>query len=85
MNYQLVFLLKKKEEEEIIKKIVENFAKIIKTETWGEKTLAYPIKKNHKAYYFNNIIEIDPKKTLELKRKLNFEEKLLRYLLLVNS
>lgn len=85
MNYQLVFLLKKKEEEEIIKKIVENFAKIIKTETWGEKTLAYPIKKNHKAYYFNYIIEIDPKKTLELKRKLNFEEKLLRYLLLVNS
>ncbi len=85
MNYQLVFLLKKREEEEIIKKIVENFAKIINAESWGEKTLAYPIKKNHKAFYFNYQIELNPKKTIELKRKLNFEEKLLRYLLLVNS
>ncbi len=85
MNYQLVFLLRKEEEKETIKKIVDNFGKIIKTENWGEKTLAYPIKKNRRAYYFNYFIEIEPKKTLELKRKLNFETKLLRYLLLVNN
>ncbi len=85
MKYQLIFLLKKKEEEEIIKKIIENLGKIITTENWGEKILAYPIKKSRRAFYFNYIIELEPKKTFELKRKLNFEEKLLRYLLLVNS
>lgn len=83
-RYELVFLLKKKEDEKIVKEIVHSIpkAKILKEESWGEKTLAYPIKKNRQAFYFIYHLEIDKKNVLELKQRLNFEEKILRYLLL---
>lgn len=85
MNYyELVFLLSKKDDENIVKKILnETNAKILKEETWGEKTLAYPIKKNRSAFYFIYQIEINKKNVLELRKRLNFEEKVLRYLLLL--
>lgn len=83
-RYELIFLLKKKEDEKIVKEIVHSIpkAKILKEESWGEKTLAYPIKKNRQAFYFIYHLEIDKKNVLELKQRLNFEEKILRYLLL---
>ena len=74
MKYELTFLTK--EETEL---------KNTKEEKWGEKTLAYSIKKNHTALYFNFQFEIDKKNILELKNKFNLNEKILRYLLLVRE
>jgi small subunit ribosomal protein S6 len=83
-KYELTLLLAKKEDQEKVKKILEaTNASIIKEEAWGEKTLAYPIKKHRTAFFFNFILEMNPKEIFELKRKLNFEEKILRYLLLL--
>lgn len=83
MNYELTFLLNEEEELKKIREIIESFSgKIINEEKWGKKTLAYPIKKNHSAYYYSWKIEINQNKIAELKKKLNFSEKLMRYLLL---
>mgnify|MGYP000613304787 CR=1 FL=1 len=82
-QYELTFLLKKKEEEKDIKDLIASIkAKIIKEEAWGEKRLSYPIKKNYSAFFFNWLIEADEKTVLALRKKLNFEEKIIRYLLL---
>ena len=82
-QYELTFLLKKKEEEKDIKEVITSIkAKIIKEEAWGEKTLSYPIKKNRSAFFFNWLIKTDEKTILALRKKLNFEEKIIRYLLL---
>ncbi len=86
MKYELTFLTKEEAELKNIKEIVESLSgKITKEEKWGEKTLAYTIKKNHTALFFNFKIEIDKKSVLELKNKFNLNEKILRYLLLVQE
>lgn len=85
MNYELTFLLKEEAELKNIKELVELFGKIIKEEKWGEKILAFPIKKNHRAYYYNFDLELPSEKATELRKKLNFNEKLLRYLLLIKD
>lgn len=66
-----------------LKKILTTVkAKIVKEEDWGVKKLAYPIKKKVLGQYLFWHIEIDKNKIKELHRLLNFETKLLRYLLL---
>ena len=57
-------------------------AKLVKEEDWGVKKMAYPIKKTDLGQYLFWYIEIDKAKIKELHRLLNFETKLLRYMLL---
>ncbi len=86
MKYELTFLTKEENELKNIKDLIEFFkGKVIKEEKWGKKTLAYSIKKNHTALFYNFQFEIDKKNVLELKNKFNFNEKILRYLLLVRE
>ena len=73
---------KQKEALEKIKKIIASFkGKIKKTEEWGKKQLAYPIRKNEMGYYFLWEIQLPEKSLEELNQKLRIEESLLRYLI----
>ena len=86
MKYELTLLTKEEAELKNIKELIEFFkGKVIQEEKWGEKTLSYNIKKNRTALFFNFQLEMDKKNVLELKNKLNSNEKILRYLLLVNE
>lgn len=82
-QYELTFLLPGESEIHSLKEIVSSLeGKIIKEDKWGEKTLSYPIKKKVKAYYYQWIIQLSQNKAMELRKKLQFNEKLIRYLLL---
>lgn len=82
-KYELTFLLNTEEETKIVKDLITSLKGEIATENkWGKKTLSYPIGKNKFAFYFNYQINIDKKNIQELKKKLNFEDKIMRYLLL---
>ena len=86
MKYELTFLLNDKEEVKNLKDIITSQGgKIEKEEDWGEKVLSYSIKNNPKAHFYNYVLNIDKNKVAELRKKLNFNEKLLRYLLLVQE
>jgi small subunit ribosomal protein S6 len=86
MKYELTFLLNDKEEIKNLKDlVVAQKGKVVKEEDWGEKTLSYRIKNNDKAHFYNYTIEIEKKSVTELRKKLNFNERLLRYLLLVSE
>ncbi len=86
MKYELTFLTKEDTEPKNIIKLIESFkGKVGKEVKWGEKTLAYSIKKNHTAFFYSFQFEIDKKNILELKNKFNLDEKILRYLLLVQE
>lgn len=83
MKYELVVLLNQEAELEPVKNLVTTLkGKIEKEEKWGEKTLAYPISKNYRALFFSLTLEIDAKNSGELRKKLNFNDKILRFLLL---
>jgi len=86
MKYELIFLLNEESELTNIKKLIESLSgKILEEETWGKKTLAYPVKKTRTAAFYFWKFEIDSKNVTELRKKLNFNEKLLRYLLLISE
>ena len=86
MKYELTFLTKEEAELKNVKELIESFkGKVTREEKWGEKTLAYSIKKNHTALFYNFLFEIDKENVLEFKNKLNINEKILRYLLLVRE
>jgi len=48
---------------------------------WGRRSLAYPIKDYENGYYVFYSLTLDPTKTAELERNLQFRDELLRHLL----
>ena len=82
-TYEFTFLTKDKEDQKEVETLVKNLKGKIKNKVeWGEKSLAYPIKHLKKAWYFTYTLSIDEKVLDEFKKKLNFSDKILRYLLL---
>jgi small subunit ribosomal protein S6 len=82
-KYDLTFLLNEEAELKVLKDVVASLdCKIIKEEKWGEKTLSYPIKGNTKANYYQWHLEMPKANVMEFRKKLQFNEKLIRYLLL---
>ena len=63
--------------EKIINK---NLGKVLKTEKWGLRNLAYKIKNNKKGYYFHIKFEGAGKTIEELEKIENIDEKLIRFL-----
>jgi small subunit ribosomal protein S6 len=60
--------------------IVEtNEGKVIKTETWGLKNLAYKIKRNRKAHFVLLNIEANGATVAELERQTSINEDVIRY------
>ena len=53
---------------------------IVYKESWGLRSLAYPIKDNKKAFYEFMNIEMPQDKMNELNSKLNLNENVIRYL-----
>lgn len=83
MTYEFTFLLNEESELKNIKKLLAEFSgNVLEENDWGNKNLAYPIKKVDVAHFYNWTIEIGEKNVSDYKKKLNFNEKLLRYLLL---
>ena len=64
--------------EKLFKKIK---AKVVKTDDWGEKSLAYSIKKYDKGRYVLFTLEMAPEKTEDLKAQIRHIESIIRWLL----
>ena len=60
--------------------INKNLGKVLKTENWGLRNLAYKIKNNKKGLYFHIKFEGVGKTIEELERAENIDGALLRYL-----
>ena len=62
------------------KVINDNDGKIVKTENWGLRTLAYRIKKNRKGHYIMFNIDAPGAAIHEMERQMRINEDVLRYL-----
>jgi small subunit ribosomal protein S6 len=65
---------------ELDKLVSSNKGKIVSTEDWGERNLAYTIKRNHSGNYLHFLLELDGSGANALKDKLRMDEGLLRIL-----
>jgi small subunit ribosomal protein S6 len=85
-TYQLTLLvssnLDDKKRGDVLASISKNFDKVIKEDLWGNKSLAYDINHEGKAYYAFYEFEHDPKKISSLDKMVKLNEDIMRYLLL---
>lgn len=82
-RYEFVFLLNDEEEVKNIKDMVKSTSgKLLEEKNWGKKTLAYPIAKSSNASFYEWVLEMGTEAVADFKKKLNFNEKIIRYLLL---
>lgn len=88
-SYYLTLVLKpdleEKERKTLLdlaaKRLLGEDGKIKKEDLWGNKDLAYKIRKQTKGYFAHFQIESDPKNAKGLDKFLQVEENILRYLL----
>ena len=66
--------------ENATKIIEDNGGKVVKTETWGLRSLAYRIAKNRKAHYVMLDLDAPPPAIAELERQSNINEDVIRFL-----
>lgn len=66
--------------QDATKIIEDNGGKVVKTETWGLRSLAYRIQKNRKAHYV--MLDVDAPATVvaELERQTQINEDVIRYM-----
>jgi len=66
---------------EIATKIIQdNNGRVVKTETWGLRSLAYKIAKNRKAHYVMLEIDAPGSVVVELERQIQINEDIIRYM-----
>lgn len=88
-NYYLTIVLKSDLEEakrktlldSILKKMTADEGKVTKEDFWGNKDLAYPIKRQTKGYIAHFEVTSDPKIAKTIDKVLKEEDDILRYLL----
>ena len=92
-NYEIMFILYTQltdEEKQAGVTLVENTltkagAVEVKTEIWGDRKLAYPIKKKENGYYVLTLFQIDGTRIPEVEAKLNITESILKYMIVKND
>jgi small subunit ribosomal protein S6 len=66
--------------ENATKIISDNGGKVVRTETWGLRNLAYRIQKNRKAHYVELDFEAPSNVVAELERQTQINEDVIRYM-----
>lgn len=70
-----------KAEARVSKILADNGGKIVKTDNWGKKKLAYPIAKNESGVYVFYTVEIAPEAVSKVEGTLNITDEVIRYLI----
>ncbi|MEL7625646.1 MAG: 30S ribosomal protein S6 [Anaerolineaceae bacterium] len=85
-KYELIFILQADLDEATLDAAVENIETLIKnnqgeiakTDRWGKRKLAYPIRKMNEGYYVLVNFDYNPEEVAALKRTIGFNEQILR-------
>lgn len=70
-----------KAEEKVTKVVTDNGGKIVATDNWGKRKLAYTIKKQDYAVYVFYTVELPAEGVLKVEATLNITDEVVRYLI----
>lgn len=88
-KYELMVIIKALLPEDVRNAVMAKFVtlvtskggKVLNTDVWGKKHLAYKIKKHEEGYYVVYQLELSSNLVNELKRELTLSSEILRFLL----
>jgi small subunit ribosomal protein S6 len=69
-------------EKQITEKAKKRSLKVMETDKWGTKTMAYEIKKQSRGYYLKLTLEGTAEAAVMLEKDLQMDDKMLRFLLI---
>lgn len=82
-TYEITYLVDSAEKSRAVREVITQAgANYKETKDWGERDLAYMIGKNAKAFYFTGTIKTIPTNITEIKKKLNYSNVAIRYIIL---
>lgn len=84
-EYEITFLMENERalQEKAVEKAIKNHeGEIISVKNWGQKNLAYPIKKLNSAFYVTIVFNMDPDSVRKLNRTLRLDRSIMRYLII---
>lgn len=70
-----------KAEDRVTKIITDNGGKIVSTDNWGKRKLAYPIKRNEHAVYVFYTVEMPGEGVKKVESTLNITDEVIRFLI----
>jgi len=70
-----------KAEERVTKIITDNGGKVVATDNWGKRKLAYPIKRNEHAVYVFYTVELPAQGVRKVESTLNITDEVIRFLI----
>lgn len=87
-SYELIYIIEPNLDEDQIAQVdgrvqqaVEaSNGQITSTEIWGQRKLAYPIKKHFEGYYILHNVDLPPQAVKEVERTMRLNEHILRFL-----
>lgn len=90
-NYELMFIVRPDLDETSFKDLVQKVSgwiteaggMISKTDIWGKRKLAFPIRKQNEGQYVLLNVQMAPTFGSALERNLRFQEQILRFLLTI--
>lgn len=59
----------------------DNDARIVATDNWGKRKLAYPVRRNEAAIYVFYTLELSPENVRKIEATLNITDEVLRFLI----
>jgi small subunit ribosomal protein S6 len=71
-----------KAEDRVLKIFTDNGGKVISTDNWGKRKLAYPIKKNEHGIYVFYGVEIPGQNVAKVESTLNITDEVIRFLII---
>lgn len=86
-TYEIVIITKTGVSTEEIEATVGNIAKnvggsVVSVDLWGERKFVYPIKDHMLGLYWTFVVNVQTDKIKEFERLINFEQELLRTMIL---
>ncbi|CAN5223836.1 hypothetical protein BH09PAT2_BH09PAT2_00530 [soil metagenome] len=85
-HYEFTFLVDDAEALKKLEEILVSFSgKKVEEKPWGKRLFSYPIDKKTAAEYYTWMIDIDQTNIDKFKQKLNYDNVVIRYLLLTDE
>ena len=70
-----------KAEKRVVKIFTDNGGSVAKTDNWGKRKLAYPIKRNESAVYVFYTVDMPAEGVRKVESTLNITDEVIRYLI----